>query len=314
VIDSVLIWLVISVFLVACILLWWVYPTPLARLFLAIERLRGGLRSRRRFGWHYLEGGHGEPLVLLHGFNADAHHFCQSSRWLGAHFRIIAPDLPGFGDTPLSDGASLRIEDRARQILDWLDRMGIHQFYLGGNSMGGYLSLAMARLAPDRVRALWLLAPGGLHTARLSPVFEEVAEDRHNPLIIRNRTDFLRLTDYCFVRPPWIPGPLQRFLAARGQRTAVQSQRLFDAMRHDSEPVETLARGLDVPALMIWGQADQVLHPDGASIVNGLLADCETLVLSSIGHLPMIEDARTCAEAWIAYTESRARKSTAARQ
>lgn len=310
--DALLGWLLIALMLTTIGLMWWVFPGPLGRFFLMLERLQAGLRSKRKHGWHYLEGGRGEPLVLLHGFNADAHHFCQSSRWLGAHFRIIAPDLPGFGDTALPEGSSLRIEDRAREILDWLDRIGIHDFFLGGSSMGGYLSLAMARQAPERVRALWLLAPGGLHSAKHSAVFEEVAEGRHNPLVVRNRSDFLRLIDYCFVRPPWIPGPLQRLLATRSQRTAAQSQAIFDAMRHDSEPVESLARDLSVPALLIWGQADQVLHPDGATVVKSLLTDCESLTLPAVGHLPMIEDARTSAEAWIAFTESRARAATGA--
>lgn len=310
--DTFLFWFLLVLIAVATGLLWWVLPAPLARAFLALERLRCGLRSKRAHGWHFLEGGKGEPLVLLHGFNADAHHFCQASRWLRAHFRIIAPDIPGFGDTELSERSSLRIEDRAREILDWLDRMGIRHFYLGGSSMGGYLSLAMAREAPDRVRALWLLAPGGLHSARHSAVFREVAEGRHNPLVVRNRADFLRLLDYCFVRPPWVPGPLQRFLVARGQRSSAQAERIFDAMRHDSEPVETLARNLSVPALLIWGQADQVLHPDGATVVQTLLGDCESLILPAVGHLPMIEQARTCAEAWVAFTESRARATTPA--
>jgi pimeloyl-ACP methyl ester carboxylesterase len=308
--DSILIWLLIALTLIIAGLFWWVAPGPLATLFLLLERLRAGLRSKQAHGWHYLEGGKGEPLVLLHGFNADGYHFCQAARRLRAHFRVIAPDIPGFGQTPLAEGSSLRIEDRADDILAWLDRLGIHDFYLGGSSMGGYLSLAMARRAPERVRALWLLAPGGLHTARHSAVFQEVAEGRHNPLVVRNRADFLRLLDYCFVRPPWIPAPLQRALIARGQRTAAQSQRIFDAMRHDSEPVETLARDLPTPALLVWGQADQVLHPDGASVVKSLLPDCELLILPAVGHLPMIEAAKTCAESWVAFTESRARAST----
>lgn len=311
--DGILFWLLSALILVAAGLLWWIVPGPLARVFLLLERLRSGLRSKRAHGWHYLEGGKGEPFVLLHGFNADAHHFCQSSRLLRAHFRVIAPDIPGFGDTPLDTSSSLRIEDRAGELLAWLDRMGIHDFYLGGSSMGGYLSLAMARQAPERVRALWLLAPGGLHTARHSAVFQEVAEGRHNPLVVRNRSDFLRLLDYCFVRPPWIPGALQRFLIVRGRQTASQSERIFDAMRHESTPVESLARGLATPTLLIWGQADQVLHPDGAAIVQSLLLDCESLVLPGVGHLPMIEAARTCAEAWVAFTESRARAITQGR-
>lgn len=302
---------IVSALLLALIVFWFVWPTPLARLFLSIDRQAGRLRSRRikvgDIDWHYLEGGHGEPLVLIHGFNADAHHFCRVSRHLALHFRVLAIDLPGFGDTRLDDGVSFRIEDQAERVLEWLDALGIHDFYLGGNSMGGYLSVALARRAPERVRALWLLAPGGLHTAQLSPVFEEVAEERHNPLVVRNLADFRRLVDYCFVHPPWIPGPLARFLARRSARSSVRAQRIFDAMRYDSRPLEELAAGLGTPTLVVWGQADQVLHPSGASLVEKLMPHTQTLILQSVGHLPMLEAPRTSAEAWVAFTESVAR-------
>lgn len=304
-------WLLFALVMIVAVLLWRVWPTPLARLFLLADRQHGRLRSKRidvgNINWHYLEGGHGEPLVLLHGFNADAHHFCRVSRHLSAHFRVLAPDMPGFGETRLEDGVSFRIEDQAEHVLAWLDALGVHHFYLGGNSMGGYISVALARQAPDRVRALWLLAPGGLRTAQLSPVFEEVAEERHNPLVIRNQADFQRLLDYCFVRPPWIPAPLARFLARRSARVSVQAQRIFDAMRYDSRPLEELAAGLETPALVIWGQADQVLHPSGGTLVENLMPNTQSLTLQSVGHLPMLEAPRTSAEAWLAFTESIAR-------
>lgn len=297
--------------LLAVIVLWWVWPDPLARLFQWTERRRAGLSRRRihRRGidWHYLEGGHGEPLVLLHGFNADGDHFCRVARHLRAHFRVLAPDLPGFGDTHMADNPSFRIEDLAERVLDWLDSINVHEVYLGGNSMGGYLAVAMARQAPGRVRALWLLAPGGLHSARLSPVLEEVSEDRHNPLVVRNVGDFRRLLDYCFVRPPWIPSPLLRFLARRAQRHAVRAQRIFDAMRYDSRPLEDLASDLPVPALIVWGQADQVLHPSGAALLEKLMPLSRSLTLPGVGHLPMLEAPRTSAEAWLSFTESVAR-------
>jgi abhydrolase domain-containing protein 6 len=306
-----IVWLLPALILLLAFIFWRVWPTPLARLFLMADRQRGRLRSRRlqvgQINWRYLEGGHGEPLVLLHGFNADAHHFCGVSRHLAAHFRVLAPDLPGFGETQLEEGVSFRVEDTAEHVLAWLDSLGIRDFYLGGNSMGGYISVALARRVPDRVRALWLLAPGGLHTARLSAVLEEVAEERHNPLVMRNYADFRRLLDYCFVHPPWIPGPLARFLSRRAAASCVQAQRIFDAMRYDSRPLEELASGLETPALVTWGQADQVLHPSGAGLVTALMPNSKSLTLQSVGHLPMLEAPCTTAEAWVAFTESLAR-------
>jgi len=307
-------WFLILLPVLVFALLWWAWPTPLALFFQWIERRRGGLRSRRIKGgeidWHYLEGGHGEPLVLLHGFNANCDHFCRVAVHLREHFRILAPDLPGFGATRMVEDPSFRIEDLAVTVLDWLDALNVHQVYLGGNSMGAYLAAAMARQAPERIRGLWLLAPGGLQTAQLSAVLQEVAEGRHNPLVVRHHRDFRRLLDYCFVHPPWLPGPLLRYLGRRASADAVRAQRIFDAMRYESKPLEEFIDGLTVPTLITWGQADQVLHVSGIQIVEQLMPETRSLVLPDVGHLPMLEAPRTSAEAWLAFTESLARLET----
>lgn len=291
--------------------LWLFWPAPLARAFRALDRRGGRLRSCRveaaGIDWHVLEGGHGEALVLLHGFNADADHFNRVARHLAGHFRILAPDLPGFGETACSRAVDYRIEAQADTVVEWMDRVGIQRCYLGGSSMGGYIACAIAARHPDRIRALWLLAPGGVENVAHSPLFQEIAEERHNPLVIRNRADFRRLIDFCFVHPPWIPSPLARFLADRSAARAVEHQRAFDAIRFDSPPAEVLARGVSVPALIVWGRSDQILNPAGAQVLADSMENAETLMLPDTGHLPMLENPRTVAECWISYTERLAR-------
>lgn len=290
---------------------WQFWPAPLARLFRALDRRSGRLRSCRMqaagIDWHLLEGGHGETLVLLHGFNADADHFNRVARHLTRHFRILAPDLPGFGETSASSAVDYRIEAQAETVVRWMDRVGIQHCYLGGSSMGGYIACAIAARYPDRIRALWLLAPGGVEGVELSPLFEEISEERHNPLVIRDRSDFRRLIDFCFVHPPWIPSPLARFLADRSAARAVEHQRAFDAIRFDSPPAEVLAADLAVPALIVWGRSDQVLNPAGARVLASCMKNAETIMLPDTGHLPMLENPRTVAECWISYTERLAR-------
>ena len=295
-------------------LLWRLQPLPLAKGFQFLERQRGRLRSRRHahagVDWHYLEGGCGEPLVLLHGFNADSHHFCRVAAHLRHHFRIIAPDLPGFGETRYQTEPNFNIDDLAKRVLAWLDDLNIHHCYAGGNSMGGYLALAMARQAPERIRGLWLLAPGGLRSAPLAPVLQEVLEDRHNPLVVRSHDDFKRLLDYCFVHRPWMPSPLLRFLAQRAMAHNHRAQRIFDAMLNDSTPAETLADGLSTPALVMWGRADQVLHVDGAEVVTQLMPNARAIVLDQVGHLPQLEQPKVVAESWVSFTQADARQAT----
>jgi pimeloyl-ACP methyl ester carboxylesterase len=198
----------------------------------------------------------------------------------------------------------------AKRVLAWLDDLNIHHCYAGGNSMGGYLALAMARQAPERIRGLWLLAPGGLRSAPLAPVLQEVLEDRHNPLVVRSHDDFKRLLDYCFVHRPWMPSPLLRFLAQRAMAHNHRAQRIFDAMLNDSTPAETLADGLSTPALVMWGRADQVLHVDGAEVVTQLMPNARAIVLDQVGHLPQLEQPKVVAESWVSFTQADARQAT----
>jgi len=291
--------------------MWRFWPAPLALTFRALDRKHGRLRSCQvdegGTRWHVLEGGRGETLVLLHGFNADADHFNRVARHLVGHFRILAPDLPGFGDTEVDGPVDYRIASQAAAVVRWMDRVGIQRCYLGGSSMGGYIACQVAKLHPERIRALWLLAPGGVENAPLSPLFQEIFEERHNPLVVRDHEDFRRLIDFCFVHPPWIPGPLARFLSARAAARAEDHLRAFDAIRFDSPPAESLVDGVETPALIVWGRSDQVLNAGGAQVLGRLMKNSECLMLPDTGHLPMLENPRTVAEAWIGYTEKLAR-------
>ncbi|MEM1082105.1 MAG: alpha/beta fold hydrolase [Pseudomonadota bacterium] len=302
---------VLILLLMVLAIIWRWVPTWPARLFIWLDRTAGRVRSCEidvnDQRWHMLEGGHGEPLVLIHGFNADADNFNRVARHLVGHFRVLAPDLPGFGDTELIEGLDFRIDQQADRVVAWMDRIGIKRCYLGGSSMGGYIACAIARKHPDRVRALWLLAPGGVHGADHSPLFQEIEEDRHNPLVVRDLNDMRRLIDFCFVHPPYLPAPLLRHMARRSAARTTLHQRVFDAMRFDSTPLEDMVDGLSTPALIVWGRSDQVLHASGAAIVQRLMSNAETLMLPDTGHLPMLENPRTVAECWISYSERLAR-------
>src|SRR5574337_199193 len=78
-------------------------PQRMATLWLALERRRAGLTLKRQrladnIEMPYLEGGRGEPLLLVHGFGGDKDNFTRVAGRLVRHYRVIIPDLPGFGD------------------------------------------------------------------------------------------------------------------------------------------------------------------------------------------------------------------------
>ena len=114
--------------------------------------------------WYVEIEGQGPDLVLLHGLGASSFSWRHNRAHLSRHFRVITPDLPGHGRSPAPPGGDYHTEALVRGVLDFLDWQGLETVALGGNSLGGGLSLILAREQPARVSALVLLAPAAALT------------------------------------------------------------------------------------------------------------------------------------------------------
>jgi pimeloyl-ACP methyl ester carboxylesterase len=103
--------------------------------------------------FYYGDKGTGMPVILLHGFGESSAIWDTQVNFLKAYFRIITPDLPGSGSSPMPDVGDhyLTMEDYAEDILNILDKENIQQCTLVGHSMGGYITLAFAEKYPNRL-------------------------------------------------------------------------------------------------------------------------------------------------------------------
>ncbi|MBT8144858.1 MAG: alpha/beta hydrolase, partial [Gammaproteobacteria bacterium] len=249
----------------------------------------------------YTDSGEGEPLLLLHGFTADKDNWTRTARHLTSHYRVIAPDLPGFGDSTRDPALEYSIDKQLDWLGQFIDRLGIEELHLGGSSMGGNIAANFAVRYPERVKSLWLLAPGGVRTAAQSEMEQLLLEGASHPLIPNDREGFERTLDFVFTERPFLPGPLRRFLAREAQSRYELRQKIFVEILNEErtaiEPVlsDTVV-GLGVPTLVVWGGGDRVLHPDGAEALAGLLDDAEAEVMEGVGHLPMLERPRQTAQ------------------
>src|SRR5215210_7385072 len=103
---------------------------------------------------HVTDQGSGDAILWIHGFPLSSRVFQPQLRVSGV--RHLIPDLPGFGRSPAPDG-EITMDDYARTMLSVLDERHIERPYIAGLSMGGYIALALARLAPQRIRGLILI-------------------------------------------------------------------------------------------------------------------------------------------------------------
>lgn len=280
--------------LIATIAIYHLFPDTTASFLINTDRKIGGLSRHHltvngsRFA--YLEGGQGTPMVLLHGFGADKDNWTRLGRFLTPHYRVIAPDLPGFGETPPPKDNNYTIRIQAERIRNLIRTLGIKRHHLAGSSMGGAIAGAYASAYPSDTLSLTLFAPAGIAKADPSEMFKQIDDGRHMPLIARSDQEFEQLLDFVFTERPFIPGPVKSMLARRAVKKYPHYQNIFSQLFPTKEvPLENLLNGLTVPTLIIWGEKDRVLHPSGAKILVPVIPNAKFQIMSNVGHLPMLE-------------------------
>lgn len=108
------------------------------------------------------KSGAGDPLVLIHGMGSASNAFKPIRSTLDKDFLVVTLDLPGHGKSPYQKGELMDPHSLALKVLEQLSDISIDKFHLAGNSLGGWIAMEMAAIAPARVRSLVGIAPAGL--------------------------------------------------------------------------------------------------------------------------------------------------------
>jgi pimeloyl-ACP methyl ester carboxylesterase len=282
-------------------------PESATELALQLERSRADLVRREitlpsGVRYTYLEGGTGEPLMLLHGFAADKDNFTRVAGYLTPRYRVIVPDQVGFGESshlPNGDYGSEAQADRLHQLALAL---GIRSIHLGGSSMGGQIAMAYAAKYPADVSSLWLLAPAGVWSAPKSELARLTQEEGHNPLIARNEDEFARMVYFVMNDPPFVPRAILNVMAKERIRNVALAHHIFGQSAADS--IEERIRGTAVPTLIVWGDGDRALSVDSADILHKLIPRSQVIVMPGIGHLPMMERPKQSAKDYVRFRDS----------
>jgi abhydrolase domain-containing protein 6 len=285
-------------------------PGDVARVLFALERNRAGLEAKaiEVDGFHiaYLEGGSGEPLVLLHGLGADSYHWTRIAPYLTERFRVIAIDLPAFGDSSRLPDKGYTASDQVRYLHAIVGALGLESFHLGGNSMGGLISVRYAVAHPTAVRTLWLLAPGGVGKGP-GPELAKLEPGDDIPLFVRSPADVDRVMEYAMNAPPYFPDAVKYAIGARGAADYEFHSRIFHDLNAEWSiaPLERIASGLSVPTRIVWGEEDRLLPVADADVLHAALRESSLLRLPGIGHVPQLEAPEHVATDYLAFVAAR---------
>ncbi len=235
----------------------------------------------------YNDTGHGFPLLLLHGFCESRNVWQYCEKMLATHYRVITPDLPGFGESRL-EVSEVSMDYFAEQIKALLDLLKIEKCVLVGHSLGGYVALAFAEKYENRLAGMGLFH---------STAFADSEEKKEN----RNKTiEFIEkhgvpLFAESFVAPLFplnkralLKTEIECLIQIASSSSEIGVIETTKAMRNRKDQTNTL-KSVSIPVLFVVGKLD------GAVPLEKSLEQCylpkHSIVhfLDDAGHMGMIE-------------------------
>jgi pimeloyl-ACP methyl ester carboxylesterase len=237
----------------------------------------------------YEEHGAGIPLMLVHGFPLNRSIWRPLLPLLESKFRLILPDLRGFGQSPAPEGAySMRL--LAEDLRALLDTLKIDRVVLAGHSMGGYVSLAFAQAYPHRLAGLALIAT---QAAADSP---EVRASREKSIEELKRRGLKPLADTLAPRltcQPALVKPLRELILKANPHGVIGALKGMAERPNAQEWLSTII----VPTVVIAGSEDIIIPIERPRLMTQLLGRAWLVEVNDAAHMPMMEQPPAVANA-----------------
>ena len=236
-------------------------------------------------------------VVLLHGYLESIEVWDDFIPLLKAHFRVVAPDLPGHGISEVR-GPVHTMEFMADTVAAALTTLGIDKFLLVGHSMGGYVALELLRKYPERLTGLVLLHS----TPNPDGEAKKEARLREIELVEQGKKDLMARMN---VEKRFAADNLQKFADTIDelamQVTLTEEDGVTAALRGMMERRDNNAtmRNSPVPQLVILGRRDEHISAEVAEALVAAQPQAQVVWLDNSGHMGFIEEPERCAEAII---------------
>ncbi|MFZ2843775.1 alpha/beta fold hydrolase [Psychrobacter sp.] len=245
----------------------------------------------------------GEPLLLIHGFGGNKDNFTRIANQLEG-YHLIIPDLLGFGESSKPMTADYRADAQATRLHELLQAKGLtSNIHVGGNSMGGAISVAYAAKYPKDVKSLWLVDSAGFWSAGV-PKSLEGATLENNPLLINNKEDFYKMYDFVMYKPPYIPKSVKAVFAQERINNKELDAKILEQIVTDSveERAKIIAK-YNIPTLVVWGDKDQVIKPETTKLIKEIIPQAQVIIMPEVGHVPMVEAVKDTANDYKAFRD-----------
>ena len=229
-------------------------------------------------------GGAGEPLLFLHGADGLTEWPAILDR-LAERYDVLAPDLPGFGLSPISANID-DMSDVAYLYLDLMENLDLRGVRIIGHSLGGWAALEMAVRSCERIRSLALIASAGIHVkGHAKADIYMIDPDQQAKLAYADEKLGQEAAERALASKYQEQAILNRIASARfGWNPRLYNPRL-----------ERWLHRVRVPTLIIWGEEDRIIPPIFGDALARMIPGARLEKISNCGHYPHVEKIETVA-------------------
>jgi abhydrolase domain-containing protein 6 len=242
-------------------------------------------------------------IVMLHGYTGSKENWYRAARALQGRYRIVIPDLPGWGQSERRPGADYGYVAQSARVADFLAKAEVSggaPVVLLGHSMGGGIAALTAARRPDRVARVGLLDAAGVRFE--DNRFGKEVEAGKNPFAVSDEASLKRYIDTVFhdrAAAPYVPWPADRIYIAQRRRDAAFEQSVLQKIGRGDErflPGQEAAR-IQQPALLLWCREDKVVDPSAMALYAARMPHASQVMLEGCGHMSLMERPGETAEA-----------------
>jgi 2-hydroxymuconate-semialdehyde hydrolase len=240
---------------------------------------------------NYLEAGEGEPVILIHGSGPGVTAYANwrlTIPQLAQKYRVLAPDIAGFGYTERKPGQVYDLDFWVRHLTEWMDAVGVKKARFVGNSFGGALTVAIAARYPERVERFVLMGAAGVEfelTPELDAIWGyEPSIDNMRKIVMSFAYDTSMMTDD-LVRSRYEASVRPGYQESFSRMFSEPRQRHIKSLATPEDQI----RKIEQRVLIVHGRDDKVVPPTNSTKFHALLKNSDLHMFGKCGHWTQIE-------------------------
>lgn len=236
-------------------------------------------------------------IVMLHGYSADKDVWPRFAAHLVDSYHIVIPDMAGHGETGFNTDWAYDMPSQAARIVALMDELDVGQFHVTGNSMGGFVTATIAANFPERVLSAAPIDPAGVRSPQASPMEKMLAAGR-NPFEVQSRAEFAEFYAMTMAKPPYLPKVILDGMAQTYQDRREELAHIHRGFA-GKDMLDMRLSEIKAPMLLMWGKKDQLLDVSAVKVWQAGVPNIEVLVFDDLGHMPMVENPKASAQAYL---------------